>query len=321
MSQKILISGITGFIGRRLALELKRRGNKVCGFGFWRNHDELLDWFDEDILIEEIDICDPVAVDDFILKQTPDFIYHLAAQANINTAKANPNSTFRVNIEGTQNVLSAASGLLHLKGFHLASSSDVYGHVHASNQPITEHCNTGGLNPYAISKIAAERLALCYADKGLINNIFITRLFTCIGPGQYRDAAVSYFAWQAARIRLGLQESVIWHGNIDNYRTWIDVRDVVKAFSLFPTNTQGFHILNLGGEQEVSLRIIVEELAKLCNKPVELKERDSQVRKTDITTQVGDISRFKNLLQWEQTIPLKQTIQDMFQYWLERLSK
>lgn len=318
---KILITGISGFIGTKLALALLKQGHEVSGIGFRRSIDHLRECWGEhydDINYAEVDICDAVAIRQHIFRKRSAFIYHLAAQANIPHARANPISTYNTNILGTQNVLSAAASS-DVMSVHLASSSDVYGPVAEADQPITEDQPLQGGNPYAISKIAMEGIGRSFYHEGV--NVIVTRLFTTTGPGQCTDAAVSYFAYQIARIRLGLQEPIFKCGNIDNYRTLLDVDDVVRAFLTLPNLPVGKSfedsVFNVTGNEEVSLRSLIENLMHITE--VDAKIEQQGVRISDITRQLGDGSKFKKASGWELHHAPMSAACKVYQYWLGKL--
>lgn len=322
---RIFISGISGFIGRHLALAWAREGNKVFGVGFRRNADDLEKFWGyyggdyDGIHCEEIDILDTTSLTSYVESVKPGFIYHLAAQANLPTARKNPLSTYRLNIEGSHNVLTVANNCPSVKGVHLASSSDVYGPVAGFRQPIKEREPLNGCNPYAISKIAVERIGKYFWQENKELTVIITRLFTTAGVGQYTDAAISYFARQAVRIHLGLQGSVFECGNIDNYRTFLDVDDVVRAFMLLPRIITGFEfedtVFNITGNEEISLREIVEYLLNIDGDASSVK-MEEKGRKSDITRQVGSGSKFHKATGWKpQTSPLR-LAEKIYQYWL-----
>jgi len=325
---RILITGVSGWVGRRLALELIRtRKHVVFGIGFRRDQVELRRWFGtewECVHYTEIDITDSIAVDTYVDDIHPRFIYHLAAQANIRTARRNPLSTYRTNVEGSHNVLQAACNY-DVETVHLASSSDVYGCVPKSYQPITEDCPLRGNNPYAVSKIAMEGVGRATFVDNEHLNVVVTRLFTTSGPGQNTDSAISYFAWQAARIKLGLQEPILKHGNIDNMRTFLHIDDVTAAYykllSLSVKSTYDENIFNLSGQDPVSLSDIVATLRDLTDKEVELKQDPSTMRDKDITYQLGENTAFKAETKWAPKICPTQIAEDVFDYWEEKLKE
>lgn len=323
---RVLITGISGFIGRRLALRLLEEGHEVYGIGFRRSIDDLREfWGDayDRIKYEEIDILDAVALDDYVSgTAAPHFIYHLAAQANLPHAKRNPRSTLQINIAGSWNVIESAYNF-GVSGIHLASSSDVYGSVPEEKQPITEKHPLNGRNPYALSKIAMEQIGEYFwqCDECLSGvSIIVTRLFTTTGAGQYTDAAVSYFAWQAAKIRLGLQEPVLKCGNTDNYRTFLDVDDVVEAFTKLPTIRRGEKfedtVFNITGTEQ-SLRDIIEQLQDECG--VEFEVASQAPRANDITRQLGDGCKFEAATDWLPKVPFTETVRKVYNYWLQKL--
>lgn len=325
---RILITGASGFYGPYLIKELLLQGHQVFGIGFRRNQDwlrEVLgeDFFSEDFQFAEIDITDHYAISKYIKQLEPEFVHHLAAQANIPTSKENPISTFRTNIEGTFNVLASCRGFECR--VHLASSSDVYGPVKPVEQPIQETQLLQPLNPYGISKVAMEMIGRMghQNQSEFLKNVIVTRLFTSFGPGQSTDSAISNFAWQCARIKIGKQDPIIHCGNIENVRNFIDVRDVCAAYrhlySIEGTKSFDDLIFNICGADTISLRSIIERLIDISGlHSSEVKIDSSSRRSSDITRQVGDCFKFCDATKWTQKIPLEDSLRDVFDYWYER---
>jgi GDP-4-dehydro-6-deoxy-D-mannose reductase len=248
----------------------------------------------------------------------PQFVFHLAAQANIPTAKANPRSTYTTNIIGSHNVVSLCQKLQI--NAHLASSSDVYGP--SDNQIIEEFYRTNPNNPYGISKLAMENLAKSSNDARLptVSKFFITRLFNCAGPGQYADAALSYFAKQCVAIKRGKQEpKITCHGNITSKRSWIDVRDVVRVYAQFPNvprsqlNSYSHQdmIFNIAGPSFTLLELIQQLLERKALKDVKIE--------ADYTSpalkQIGSSRKIRDKFNWHTSISIDQTLHDLLVYW------
>ncbi len=330
---KFVISGISGFLGKKLASKLYELGHKVYGIGFRRDEEELRKAWPKEIVsedsvnlprslihYEEVDICDALALCEYVNCVKPNFIYHLAAQANIPHARRNPASTYRTNILGSHNILNAAAITPSVKGIHLASSSDVYGSVSEECQPIKESYPLLGCNPYSISKIAMEKIGQLIWHEIDDMTIIVTRLFTTIGPGQYLDSAISYFAWQIVKIKKGLEDPTFRCGNIDNYRSFLDVDDVINAFLKLPAIWRGKSfsdtVFNITGTEVISMRTIVEYLVHLADVEVIISQEG---RSIDITRQVGDGSKFHEKTGWQPSLNPLEAAERVFNYWMGKL--
>ena len=117
---RALVTGATGFVGPHLVAHLRASGDDVVGL--------------EDGIVE---ICDPDAVTAWLAEHRPEVVYHLAGWADVGGSWAAPQESFRVNAEGTLNVLQAALAA-GCRRVLVVSSADVYGIVAEDDLPITE---------------------------------------------------------------------------------------------------------------------------------------------------------------------------------------
>ena len=139
--------------------------------------------------------------------------------SHVGLSWSQPEEYFRINVLGTENLLSAAPGVRVIT----ASSAEVYGKVAVDQQPISEDQPLAPQSPYALTKAAMERLAL---GQGAI----VARAFNIVGPGQMPTFALPAFAAQLARIEAGLQEPVLQVGNLTARRDFVHIGDTVKAY-------------------------------------------------------------------------------------------
>ncbi len=210
---KALVTGVAGFVGRHLVSHLEARGDTVTGID--REHG--------------IDLLDPSALTGAVAEAAPDAVYHLGGWSDVGGSWAAPRDAFRVNAEGTLNVLEAcrAAGVSRVL---LVSSADVYGKVSLSELPLTEESPFRPVTPYAASKIAADELGLqAWLGYGL--EVLRVRAFNHLGPGQ-----TNRFVCPALAERIALNElegrEVVTVGNLTPRRDFTDVRDVVRAYRL-----------------------------------------------------------------------------------------
>ena len=126
---RALVTGATGFVGPHLVDHLRASGDEVVGL-------------DEGI----VEVCDPEAVSSWLEAHRPEVVYHLAGWADVGGSWAAPQQAFRVNAEGTLNVLQAAQAA-GCGRVLVVSSADVYGIVDEARLPITEEhpLGAGGL--------------------------------------------------------------------------------------------------------------------------------------------------------------------------------
>ena len=322
---RILITGISGFIGYHLTKELISQGHQVVGFGNSRTWCPV--WDSETRkqieIYDDVDLLDTLALWNFLHRVRPVGIFHLAAEASIVVSRKNPIRAYQANIIGTENLLSVVKACDFnppLQFIQLSSSSDVYG---LKGGTLTEGESCDPTNPYGVSKLSMELIGKRYhREEGLPT--FSTRLFTTAGPGQYEDSALGSFSKQVALIARKKQDPIIKVGNLNNNRTFQDVRDVVKAFYLLSQKidnpTFSFsRRFNISGSVH-NLRDLLDLLLRISDvKNVEIIVDDKIIRKNDITCQVGDQRQLEELTGFKHTYTMEQTLKDMFLWWYERV--
>lgn len=157
MAQRILITGITGFVGSHLAeWALQQEDVEVHGIVRWRSKTENIDHFRHRLQLHECDLRDPVAVTAVIHAVKPVKLFHLAAQSFVQASWGAPSETLTTNILGEVNILEAIRRYAPQAAVHIAGSSEEYGLVLPAELPIKE---TNPLRPPVIegSNLEAKR--------------------------------------------------------------------------------------------------------------------------------------------------------------------
>ena len=301
---RALVTGASGFVGRHLVERLTAEGHEVAAAA--GPHDAEggipIDLNDIDTLRAAFDIAQP------------HFVFHLAAQAFVPRAIEAPRETYETNIIGTANVLQALREFKERTADALrlifVSSAEVYGLQPQSAMPLQETCAPNPVNPYAASKAAGEALVLGEVRSFGVDAI-ITRAFNHIGPGQNERFAVPSFASQLAAIANG-GEPVLYVGNLEAKRDFLDVRDVVAAYVALAHRGQSGEIYNVCSGAAASMREILAELIRIAHVPVEVREDPARMRPVDIPLNYGDNSKLRKDTGWSPQIPLRRTLQDVF---------
>lgn len=194
---KVLITGISGFVGSHLAEYALSKGAEVHGTVRWRSDIENLEDI-KDLTLHECDITDAFALRDIIKKVKPDWIFHLAAQSFVKSSWSEPSHTLKTNIIGQLNLFEAVRSIPDYNPrIQIACSSEEYGHV--KKFPIKEDFPLLPLSPYAVSKVAQDLLGFQYF-KSYGMHIVRTRGFNHTGPRRGEVFVCSSFAKQIADI-------------------------------------------------------------------------------------------------------------------------
>lgn len=319
---KILITGITGFVGSHLAeyvLNLNG-GYDVYGLCRWRSPKDNLEKIYNEVTLLDADLGDLSALIRHMKEIKPDIIFHLAAQSYVLTSFNSPIHTLWSNIIGTTNLLEAVRITEIDPVIHICSSSEVYGQVREEDVPIQETCPFRPASPYAVSKVGEDMVALQYWLSYGIKTIR-TRMFTHTGPRRGDVFAMSFFAKQVAAAELGIKEPVIKVGNLKSVRTFCDVRDAVAAYWILVNKCKHGEVYNIGGNQTMTIGEALDILLSYSKKKLEVKVDPKLLRPSDVTLQIPCIDKFKNETGWQPKIPLEKTLQDMLDYWRAELSR
>ena len=312
---KALITGITGFVGSHLAELLLRKGNiEVYGLKRWRSPLSELAGVLKDVRLVDCDLRDANAVNRAVAHIRPDRIYHLAAQSYVPVSYHAPVDTFETNACGTINLLEAVRMANIDPIIHVCSSSEVYGQVRPDEVPIRETNPLRPSSPYAVSKVAEDMIAFQYFTSYNLRTIR-TRAFTHTGPRRGEVFVESSFAKQIAEIEEGKNPPVVFVGNLNSIRTFLDVRDICEAYYLATDKGVPGEVYNIGGSRTMSVGEMLNHLLSLSPKKIQIVQDPARLRPSDVTLQIPDVSKFMNQSGWKPTIPFEKTMQDLLEYW------
>ncbi|MFL5735539.1 MAG: GDP-mannose 4,6-dehydratase [Chloroflexia bacterium] len=313
---RALITGAGGFAGRHLLAYL----HTVTGWELYGNvHRMPGSWLgaERSWSLAPADLTDRAQVAGMVDRVRPDYVFHLAAQSNVPEAFRHPESTITNNILSQLNLLESLRETYPGARVLVVCSSEQYGLVRPQDIPIDEDTPFRPNNPYAVSKIAQDALALehflAYGQKTIR-----VRPFNHIGPGQQENFVAAAFARQIARIEKGLQEPVLFVGNLDAARDFTDVRDMVRAYHLAVTAGEPGEVYNVGSGQGRTMQWLLDTLLSRSQVKVEVRQDPARMRPSDIPILVCDNTRFVRQTGWQPRIPLDQTLSDVLDYWRQK---
>lgn len=294
---KILITGGAGFIGSNLAKVFSLQGNKIfiiddLSMGQKKNIANLLN-----VTFYEKSVLDRHFMEEILIKENFDYIYHLAAIASVADSIERPSETHKVNFESTLFILEILRKMenRNLKRLISASSAAVYGDD--KELPKKENSPIKPLSPYAIDKFSSEKYTLMYNDLYGIPTSSV-RFFNVYGPNQNPGSpysgVMSILVDRYIKKIKNESSEFNMYGDGEQSRDFIYVDDVTKALEIiaYSDDSKG-KVYNVGTGNETTINDLVSIISKYLNEEIKinkLKERSGDIKKS-----VADISNLKEL--------------------------
>jgi len=316
LSSQILITGITGFAGSHLTRLLLDQGSpQIHGtYRFQTNRDRIRP-FEQSIELHSADITDSRTISQLVDQIAPDVVYHLAAISHIPVSLEKPRKTYEINFMGTVNLLDALRKRDKFCRVILVGSSAEYGRTAENRQPLRENDPLRPENPYSVSKASMDLLGgQWHQQTGW--PVIRTRSFPHTGPGQRDRFACSNFARQIAEIEVGDRE-LLRVGNLELTRDFLDVRDVVRAYQKLQEAPSG--VYNVCSDTGVKLETIVEYLIGCSDRKIPVERSKDRLRENEIVEIAGSNEKIQNETGWEPKISIQKTLEDLLNYWRERI--
>ena len=313
---RVLVTGITGFVGRAPRRAAGGRGGPCRSSGFsgggaWPAGVAHLSGKAE---VFAADLLDPAAVRGVVERVRPEWVFHLAGYANTGKSFREPAACWRANLDGSRALFEAVieSGLTPRVLF--ASTGLVYGDPDPGRASIDETTVLKPASPYAASKAAADLLAYqLHRSAGL--DVVRVRLFNQTGPRQTADYAVPNFARQIAAIERGEQPPVLGTGDLSASRDLSDVRDMTAALVLALEKGKAGEAYNAGRGEVHRMSDVLAKLAALSAVPVRVESKADPLRLPDALVSKADPAKLKAATGWRPAFTLDRTLADVLDWW------
>ena len=334
---KYLITGGCGFLGSNIASEILNQGDELIifdslyRFGSYQN----LEWLKTQGTFEFIhgDIRNTNDVERTIKTHKPDVIYHLAGQVAMTTSIADPRMDFEVNVGGSFNLLNAARLYSPESTIIYSSTNKVYGDLEQFTYKETdtryscvekpngfdESVNLDFHSPYGTSKGSADQYMLDFARiYGLKTVVF--RHSSMFGGRQfatYDQGWIGWFTQQAIDIKNGSQkEPFTISGNGKQVRDIAHAEDIVSLYLKASTKIDDIkgQAFNVGGGMDNSSSLL--ELFNFLENELHVRMKYIQlpVRESDQRVFVSDLTKVKELIDWEPKVSKEEGIRKMIEW-------
>ena len=325
MPERILITGITGFVGSHLADYVLARGGGCELYGTRRWHLSRMDHVEhvaDRIRWKDCNLLDPFAVRDLVADVKPDRIFHCAAESFVSPSWGHPSSYMDVNYKCTLHLLEALRSSGSKAAIHIPGSGEEYGEVLPEELPIREDSILRPVNPYAVSKIAQDMIGYVYF-KSYGVRVIRTRTFNHEGPRRERVFGIPWYAYQIACVEQGKQPPRLEVGYLDDRRNFTHVRDIVEAYWVATEKCEPGELYLIGSEQEDhvhTFRDALEQLIEMSTvRGIVYETVPKYVRPTQVPNLIADVKKFRSQTGWESKIPFREILADTLAYWRARV--
>jgi len=316
---KVLITGGAGFIGSYLCEELLKKGEEVfvlddLSTGSLKNVKNFLKNKNFHLYIDTVL---NISITEELVKKI-DFVFHLASVVGVKRVMENPIDSLLINILGTHNVLKSC--VTHKKRVLITSTSEIYGKN--KNVPFNEDADIviGSTKKkrwsYACSKAIDEFLSFAYKEEKDLS-VIIVRLFNTVGPrqtGRY-GMVIPKFVKQALN-----NEPITVFGTGNQTRCFIHVKDVVETLlKLIEKENAYGNVYNIGSTEEIKIRDLALKIKNITGSNSEIKFINPETVYSsgfeDMERRIPDVSKIKNIINFELKYSLNDIIEDVVNYY------
>ena len=294
-----VITGGAGFIGSHIAKQLVNTGHNVTIL------DNLSNGKKKNLttIMDKIKFVNGDIRDFNLLKNTlknTDGVFHQAALASVQESFVKEQEYRDVNVGGTENILKLAKEF-NFKVVY-ASSSSIYGNP--EKIPIKESNQKNPINPYAITKLDDESLAIKYAQMGV--RVIGLRYFNVFGKGQSKEYA-GVLKLFLEKIRDKLPPKI--NGDGLQFRDFVYVKDVADANIMSMDSNINHEFFNVGTNTSITILDLAKSIIKssgLDIEPIFGPALEGDVQKT-----IANIDLIEDKIGWKPKVFLEKWIEDI----------
>lgn len=325
----ILLTGGAGYIGSHTAVELLQAGFRVLiADNFYNSRPEVLNAIEKITgkrpALEEIDVCDPVRVNDIFEKYPIEAVLHFASYKAVGESVEKPLMYYRNDLDSLITVMETMKKY-GVQNLIFSSSATVYGVPEMV--PLVEGMPTGCTNPYGWTKYMSEQIIqdVCNAQKEL--SAVILRYFNPIGAhksaliGEQPNGVPNNLMPYIARVASGVLPYLNVFGNDyetpdgTGVRDYIHVIDIAKghiAALKYAMSHKGAEIINLGTGNGYSVLELVKTFERVNG--VKVPYKITSRRAGDVAQCYADSSKAKRLLGWKAEEDLDAMCKDAWEW-------
>lgn len=298
--KKVLITGISGFVGSHLAKRMQNLGADVYGISKSKEDNKIL----------KADILEKTAVDNYMKKSGIQIVFHLAGESLVESGQDDPYKTFKLNIDGTLNILELARKH-RLQKVIIASTAHVYGR---NRLPYYEGYTPRPTRPYETSKACTDLMAQAYANSFNLP-VLIPRFVNIYGPG---DLHFERLIPKTIKAVLKNLRPSMWGGEV--VRDYLYIDDAINGYlkiAAIDIDKAGYNrVFNFGTGCRTPVRELINKIILIANKNLTIK-KITELRNEEIKSQYVSSNKAVKILGWRAETELDDGLEKTINWYKE----
>jgi 3-dehydroquinate synthetase/nucleoside-diphosphate-sugar epimerase len=332
-----MVTGAQGFIGRATVVQLLASGHRVIGVGRSERADgtftHSVSWNGRQLPAPTLlahqealagsaytyaraDLLDRVRITDLLRRHQPDVVIHLAAALRDEA----PERLVSTNIGTIASLLDAIVGAgVQRPRMVFGSSGSVYGVVPGRPLPLEEHHPCAPVDPYAISKRAAEDLSRVIAGELGIPSLW-ARIFNPVGPGQDERHLCGWLGQQIAEMVAGVRPRRLLVGPLHTTRDYQHVEDTARALACLAERGEPGEVYNVASGVETPGTAVLDVLAARGGLTGRIEIDRKPPRPSDMERHFADVSKLE-ALGFRPESGLEEALSQVLEYYLDIVAR
>lgn len=310
----MLITGASGFVAKHFVEYLVKNNLKydILGIDIAENCSIKADNFK----YKQLNLLNKNELLETLSEFQPKYILHLASISSVKQSWDKPVESFVNNTNLFLNLIESVRELkLDTKVLSVGSSEE-YGFYESEKMPLKEEYPLQPNSPYSIARVSQEWLSKLYSQS-LGINIIMTRSFNHIGVGQRENFVVASFVKQLVDIKKSGQNGILKVGNIEVIRDFLDVRDVVDAYYKLLLSGKSGEVYNVCSGIGISLNDVILKISEILEITPNIQTDKEKIRIVDNPVVIGDNSKLKKEINWQQSHSLEDSLKTMINELME----
>ncbi len=310
ISNRILITGASGFIGKHLFNKLVQTSDQIACIDLFFDQ-TIIEKYGEKVQFFQGNLMDKNFLTSCIHDFSPKYVFHLAGSKSRTNSLSEFKTSFEINYLGTLNLFEALLECQNFKLVTILGTIEEYGHTIS---PFKENSQELPSSAYGLSKLSATKLAMIFYQQF---NLPVVVLRPSIAYGPYQGDEM--FIPALIKTLIKKQPFKMTEGN--QLRDFIYIDDLTNALikGISCTGLEG-QIINIASGTSITIRDIALQIAEITNSEENLKIGELPYRNFEIMNYTVDITQASRLLQWQAKTKLNDGLEKTVSFYKKKLS-